>query len=433
MPRKDGQYPVKIRVTFERNQKYYTIRYVPEKIGPDFTDYQKYWMRKTDKSISMTEQEFERIRKGSSTEPYKTMAIYLNTQEAEAQATIAKIRPFSFESFTETYFAKTLDDQDVFAILEKKAADLRSNGKINTATTYESTLNSLKDFAKSEKCSFSNISVQFLKDYETWMLGRKIGKKNPRNISKTTISMYLRCLRAVFNESAPEDVFYPFSSKKSDRLYKIPKWNHNKRALAQGDVANIAAYHVIEGSTEHRSRDLWLFSYLCNGINFKDMANLKYRNIKGDLIVFERAKTAESNNSTNDITVVITRQIGRIIDLWGNKPARQDQYIFPFLTDGMTPEVQALAIKQMIKTTNKYMKRICADLEIPPATTYVARHSFATVLKRSGASVEFISESLGHKSIPTTQNYLASFEIDEKRKWAEMLLPDPDEVNEDPV
>jgi integrase len=70
------------------------------------------------------------------------------------------------------------------------------------------------------------------------------------------------------------------------------------------------------------------------------------------------------------------------------------------------------------------MTRICKHLKIDRATTYTARHSFATVLKRSGASVEFISESLGHKNNQTTQNHLANFEDEEKKKWANMLLPD---------
>ncbi|MCA4529255.1 tyrosine-type recombinase/integrase [Bacteroides ovatus] len=42
--------------------------------------------------------------------------------------------------------------------------------------------------------------------------------------------------------------------------------------------------------------------------------------------------------------------------------------------------------------------------------TYVARHSFATVLKRSGVNVAIISEALGHTSLSTTQFYLDSFD-----------------------
>jgi integrase len=93
----------------------------------------------------------------------------------------------------------------------------------------------------------------------------------------------------------------------------------------------------------------------------------------------------------------------------------------------MTDEEEYRAIQQTVQTTNKNMARICSELTIPRVTTYTARHSFATVLKRSGASIEFISESLGHKSKQTTTNYLANFEDKEKRKWARLLLPEPDD------
>jgi site-specific recombinase XerD len=55
-------------------------------------------------------------------------------------------------------------------------------------------------------------------------------------------------------------------------------------------------------------------------------------------------------------------------------------------------------------------------------TTYSARHSFATVLKRSGAPIEFISESLGHKDLKTTENYLDSFEDEMKESFQKQLL-----------
>jgi len=425
MARKDGHYPVKLRVTFDRKQKFYTMRYIPEKVGEDFTEYQKFWLRKVDKSISMTEQEFKRVRKDNPSEPYKTIDVYIRAQENEAMAAIATIvnkHPFTFEAFEEVYFAHAKDDQDVFAAIYNKASVLRKEGKIGTAITYECTLNSLNDFTAKENYPYTAVTVKFLKDYEKWMMGRTVGKKAKRPISKTTVSMYLRCLRAIFNEKAPEGTAYPFGKGK----YTIPSWNHNKRALTQSDVAKIAGYSAINGSKEELSRDLWLFSYLCNGINFKDIACLKRSNIKADTIVFERSKTEKHGSDVVDITVIITRQIGRIIDRWGVKPSTPEMYIFPILKDGMTPNDQHRTVAQMIKTTNKYMKRITSHLELPIATTYVARHSFATVLKRSGASVEFISESLGHKNISTTQNYLANFEIEEKRKWAEKLLPDPD-------
>jgi site-specific recombinase XerD len=91
----------------------------------------------------------------------------------------------------------------------------------------------------------------------------------------------------------------------------------------------------------------------------------------------------------------------------------------------MTPQQEYDAIKGTTKLINTYIKTIGENIGIPEKiTTYVARHSFATVLKRSGASTEFISESLGHSSLAVTENYLDSFETEEKKKWSEMLLPE---------
>lgn len=52
---------------------------------------------------------------------------------------------------------------------------------------------------------------------------------------------------------------------------------------------------------------------------------------------------------------------------------------------------------------------------------YTARHSYATVLKRSGANISYISESLGHTDLRTTEAYLASFEKEERAKNTNLL------------
>jgi integrase len=114
--------------------------------------------------------------------------------------------------------------------------------------------------------------------------------------------------------------------------------------------------------------------------------------------------------------------IGRILDRWGNKPAYPDQYVFPILERGLTPEQEYFKIQWVTCQINKYIRVIAEKVGIKnKVTSYTARHSFATVLKRSGASIEFISESLGHSNLQTTENYLADFEIEEKRKWAKEL------------
>jgi integrase/recombinase XerD len=54
--------------------------------------------------------------------------------------------------------------------------------------------------------------------------------------------------------------------------------------------------------------------------------------------------------------------------------------------------------------------------------TMTYRHTYATVLKRSGVSPVFIKEQLGHTDLKTTENYLDSFELDIKREYSTHLI-----------
>jgi integrase/recombinase XerD len=172
-----------------------------------------------------------------------------------------------------------------------------------------------------------------------------------------------------------------------------------------------------------QAKDYWLFSYFGNGMNPKDIANLKYKNINGDYIHFERSKTERSlRNDPKLITVFITGDMKNIIDRWGNKEKSPNNYIFPILENGLSPLKQYELIKDFVRFINDWMKYILKDAGIDKkATTYVARHTFSTVLKRSGASTEFIQEALGHSDLKTTENYLDSFDNETKKEFANRL------------
>ena len=98
-----------------------------------------------------------------------------------------------------------------------------------------------------------------------------------------------------------------------------------------------------------------------------------------------------------------------------------EAYVIPHLTDGLTPTEELNRVKWYIRNVNKQLKKIGEVLNIEGLSTYVARHSFATILKNSGAPVAFIGETLGHTSTKTTENYLKSFESEQKRKHFEII------------
>jgi len=399
---KDNTFAVKLRVTFNRKQKFYVLK------------------EKNKKRLSMSKDFFEEVMDKDSTRNKKKLRLHLTELQQRAEDVIKDLPVFTFEAFEIKYFNKKTDQTDLFSSMEARAKELREEGRISTAVTFECALNSLKEFHKKESLPFEHITVKFLEKYENWML---TGTGDRRANSPTTVGMYLRNVRAMYRKAMKEgiikDVLYPFGKDE----YVIPGSPNVKKALTHAEVGKIINYDAVPGSPEQMYRDFWIFSYLCNGINVKDMAQIKYKNIDGDVIRLIREKTKrETRKKPKYITIIITRQLGRIIDTWANKPGLPDTYLLPILESGMTPEQKYRRVQDVTKLINRYINRIAVKLEIPKkVTSYTARHTFATVLKRSGASTEFISESLGHLSLETTEDYLDNFEEGEQRKWADKL------------
>lgn len=387
--RKDGTFPVKLRVTFNRTQKYYAT------------------------GISITPDDYEKVISPKPRGELKEIKLLLSSIEKKAIAVIEKMEDFSYTLFEKLFLKNRNNNRNVFHVFEEKIKKLKEEGRIGTAMSYQHSLKSLKDY--SAHLNFEKVTPEFLWSYESWML--------QKGNSLTTTGIYLRCLRALINEAIRENdirpELYPFGKHR----YQIPNGRNIKKALTLNEIEKIFNYCAEVGSMEEQSRDFWIFSYLCNGLNIKDIAKLKYKNVDDDKIIIIRSKTEHSTRQNQKpVVAILTNEAKSIISRWGNKPIHPESYIFPILSDNLTPEQEHKMVKQAIKKINKYMRNIVQKLGINKnVTTYSARHSFSTILKRSGASIEFISESLGHSNIKTTESYLDSFEDDTKKKFAKKL------------
>jgi integrase/recombinase XerD len=232
--------------------------------------------------------------------------------------------------------------------------------------------------------------------------------------------IYLRSLRAIFNEAIEDGIIkkekhYPFGRRK----YQMPAARNVKKALKVEQIKEIY-YYEPSCESEGRARDYWLFCYFANGINPKDVALLKYKNIRGEYILFERTKTEKTSRADpRTISVYNNDDIADIIDRLGNKDRKPDNYIFPILPLGVTPLKQYDLIQFFVRFVNDWMAKICENLSIDKkATTIVTRHSFSTVMKNSGATTEYIQEALEHTDKRTTENYLVSFENEVKKEFS---------------
>jgi integrase len=240
--------------------------------------------------------------------------------------------------------------------------------------------------------------------------------------SITTVGIYLRSLRTLFGieilEGRLTKEAYPFGKKR----YEIPTGHNVKKALTLTDIGAIYNFQALPDSTADMAKNYWLFLYLCNGMNMKDMCQLRYSNLKGNVLEFERAKTARTKRKVEAIRMPLSEDIQAIIGKWGVAKQDENSYIFPVLSKGLSPERQRALVQQRTHLVNEHMKEIAKELKIENSvTTYAARHSFATILQRSGAPISFISEALGHGNVQTTQNYLAGFEDDSKAEVLKAL------------
>ncbi|GFI06859.1 tyrosine recombinase XerD [Muribaculaceae bacterium] len=271
---------------------------------------------------------------------------------------------------------------------------LKEEERLRYAGMYEVSYNSFIKYAGTLDISFSDIDSSWLKKYEIWMLRQKL--------AVNTIGTRIRHLRVIFNLAIEKGIIksdcYPFHN------YKVSKMSAKtaKRALTKDDIMRVIAY---KGKTnmEILAVDLFSFSYFSAGINFIDMAYLTRDNIKEDKLEYSRAKTKKK------IIIPLQKEAVEIITKYGDT---SPVYIFPIFTSFHKTDVQkANRLHKVLAKVNTALKRIGEELCLPQKlTTYVARHSFATVLKRAGVSTSIISESLGHSSEKITQIYLDSFE-----------------------
>lgn len=288
--------------------------------------------------------------------------------------------------------------------------NLIKENRIGNATHYQALYNSLERFTKINQLQFVDIDVSFLNKYETHL--RNMGNKN------NSISIKMRTLKAVYNKAVKDNIikkdYYPFNEYNVSKL----KDSTPKRSILKEDIQKIISLDVQTISKRPQSllqfsKDLFLFSYLGCGINMVDMAHLKRSNIVSIRIVYKRHKTGKQ------ISFLLQPYALEIIQRYENG---NNDYIFPILDDSIhtTAEQQFRRIKKVTYVANKNLKKIGESINLSiPLTTYCARHSFATILKRSGINVAIISEALGHSDLKTTQIYLDSFEnsqIDEAMK-----------------
>jgi len=352
--------------------------------------------------------------KGGSDE-VKALRKQINDYKTKAEQILDRLPNPTRETFQRLFKSETdlfaSQKTDITFLFDEYIHQVKAADRIKTAQNLTWSLKSLKRY-KTRIC-FEDINETWLNGYKAFML--KQGN------SSTTVQMYLRNLRTIFNLAIKQgyisEKHYPFKD------YTIGTSAKSKSVLYAVDLKKLWDY---QGETlrERRAKDYFFFLYLCNGMNFKDAAYLKFKDIKGDTLTFIREKTKNTNTvSDKQITVYVNDEIRDIINTWGNKPGNPDDYIFPILNGRKTAIDKENRRNKIQRQINDNLKAIGVKLGIEEKIILaVSRHSFATHLKISGTPTSFISDAMGHSSSRTTENYLKSITLDKARELSHTLL-----------
>jgi site-specific recombinase XerD len=269
--------------------------------------------------------------------------------------------------------------------------------KTGNALVYQTAVNQFMLSVSNEQLMFTDIDYVLLEKFSHHLV--------KRGLKVNSISNYIRTIRAIYNKAIKMKMvdrsLYPFYD------FGIKSEKTAKRAISKDDIIKMKQLNLDSNSAAEKSLKYFLLSFYLRGISFTDLVYLKQSNIIDGRVVYERRKTHKSYS----IKLFLEAQVlFEQINVDGSK------YLLPILpNDALEDSISTKKIiRQFIKTTNKYLKRLSEIAELgSPVTTYTSRHSLGTIAKRLGYSNELIAESLGHQyGNKITNIYLDAFDTD---------------------
>jgi site-specific recombinase XerD len=408
------KYPVKLRVftPFPRKQKLYQTKF------------------------EYTEKEFQSIWETTKPrEESKLKRVELQVMLDQAEEVASRLKPFTFENFEKAIYQKKGDDTNVFYHYQLAIKRYKENRQFGTASNYDLSVKAIKNFLANKDLTkkkkedsqiqepepepdfllFREITPSWLTQFENYLLEQKR--------SYTTVGIYLRPLRAIFNSAISEKIIdpalYPFGGKR----YEIPKPRVVKKALTKEQLKTFFEA-ITQIESQKIAKDYWFFLYNCAGLNIKDMLGLKYKNLHDNKLVYIREKTKRTSKANLMPVVVYLNEYSlEFIKKYGNKRNGPDDYIFDIYKPEMNEMEKFKKSGLFTRVLNENIKKLALANGLPEElSTYWSRHSFATNAIRGGASLEQISQALNHHDLATTKSYFAGFEDVTMKKLSDNLM-----------
>ena len=280
---------------------------------------------------------------------------------------------------------------------------LRKEGRYSTAHVYKHAIRSFSQFCGTQSITFSKINRKTLKRYSNYLMASRL-KPN-------TISTYMRMLRSIYNRGV-EAGSAPYVPRLFHDVYTGVDVRQ-KKALPATELHKLL-YEDPKTERLRRTQAIAALMFQFCGMSFADLAHLEKSALDQSVLRYNRIKT----KTPMSVEVLDTAR-GMINQLWSNQEPIPDcpDYLFDILCNNKKRKDERAyrEYQSALRNFNNSLKDLARVLRLKsPVSSYTLRHSWATTAKYRGVPIEMISESLGHKSIKTTQIYLKGFELKER-------------------
>lgn len=308
--------------------------------------------------------------------------------------------PYTADKVLELYAAPT-EHEGFITYARKLIRELKQIGKICTAETYTTALNSFVRFHGERDLLFDEMDSNRMVQYEAYL------KEN--NVCPNSTSYYMRNLRAIYNRAVEDGVTEqrnPFKHVYTGVGKTV------KRAVPLKVIRRIREIELTLTPSMDYARDLFLFSFYTRGMSFVDMAYLKKKDLQNGVLSYRRQKTGQQ------LFIKWEKPMQEIVNKYDTSST---PYLLPIIKD---MEVDARKqYKNAAHFINDKLKKLGERLELGiPLTTYVARHAWASIARSKNIPLPTISEAMGHDSENTTRIYLASLDTSVVDKANSLIL-----------
>lgn len=275
------------------------------------------------------------------------------------------------------------------------------HGNPNTAANYRSALYKLNVYLAEECFTLQDVTSEWVKDFAAWLEEQHTGKLQ-------TADFYFRFVRALYNKACREHHFDPPGGLNPFRNVSFKKSPVMKRAIVAEQVRQLTDQSFRERVPEtlRECLDVLLFILYMRGMVFQDVYCLTW-----DMVTSDNHVRYLRNKTGIPIATEIPPEAREIME---RHREANCSHVFPFLYRNKKEKTNGkpLCVKSALHRINQQARQIGRLAGLPiPLTTYVMRHTFATLMLEGGKSIEIISQCLGHTSIRTTLYYLSQISV----------------------